>query len=484
MNILEEAGIKASRKPNNDWYFFLFCVILILRVFFWFSPSHAEKVNFIYLWPLAIASAAVLVTRTPELRQWTFALPVFMVIWLWVGCMVNGDPYLLYNRGFILGIFLSFISSFLFIPSQSGARRERGLEWIAILYCALLLMVACLGLFVALTGNTFQTAFSDEAIRMKENRLYFFHYHPNEAASAFVVALYLIMYLFASHKTVWKRIVLVLSGAAVAWAIGFTGCRTAIFLAAAGISAWVFIALDRHPFQNRVWLRWVVRLSISAFVMVGFYFGITLSTNLIVKATPPTAVNTPQSTASTAIHDASKPETVPIQHDQVKQTRDARAFHIQDINTLNRRTEIWQSGLGYLKNHPRAYLFGVPDNIVARIPQQVGRAETHMHNAFIEMLLLGGIPGLAMYLSFLAILAYNGIRLAMYKGSCWGRRFLGIVPLLLAANGITEIYPLFSGNVMDMMYFVISGAVIAFAKDLPPAHKRFRRKAELPHVSA
>lgn len=473
---MEETSIKASKKLHIIWYFSIFAAILVLRVFFWFSQSHAEKIGNVYLWPLVIASAAVLLARTPSLRRWMFALPPLMAVWLWIGCIVNGDAYLIYNHGFILGVFLSFISSFLLVPSLVWAQRERGFRWIAMLYFMLMLLMACMGLWVAITGHAFQTVLQDEAIRMVDNRIYFFRYHPNEVGSAFVVALYLLMYLYTTYKKLLMRIVLVVSSVAITWIIGFTGSRTAIFLAAAGVSALVFMAIEHFSLKNCAWLRWMVGLFVGAVVMITLYFGISLSTTLVDSATSLAAENTAQQSVPAAMEDERGPETPVVLEEQPQQTDDARALQFQDITTFNSRSEIWRSGLDYLKTHPLAYLFGVPDNIVARIPQQVGRAEMHMHNAYLEMLLLGGIPGLVMYLFFLAGLAYSGIRLVIHRELNWGLRYLGFVPFLIAANGVTEIYPLFSGNVMDMMYFVIAGAVITFAMDLLPARKRLLQK--------
>ena len=83
-----EAHIKASEEPNNLWYLIVFFTILVLRVFFWFSPSHAEKISNIYLWPLVISSAAVILVRTPSLRRLKFALTAMMVVWFWISAVV------------------------------------------------------------------------------------------------------------------------------------------------------------------------------------------------------------------------------------------------------------------------------------------------------------------------------------------------------------------------------------------------------------
>ena len=106
---------------------------------------------------------------------------------------------------------------------------------------------------------------------------------------------------------------------------------------------------------------------------------------------------------------------------------------------------------------------------MGRIPQGIGRSEYHLHNVLIEMLLLGGIPGLLLYACFLFTVFKSALRLAFGKDTCLAHRFLAVTPVLLMLNGITEIYPTFSGNVMDMMFFVLAGVVVALGS---PATRR------------
>ena len=470
MNITMHKSIgNPWQRSGAYWYLIVICLFLVLRLFFWFSPSHADKINMVYLWPLAIAAAVLMVAQRLLPLKWQYVLPPLMAGWLLFSCVVNGDAYLIYNRTFILGIFLSNISFFLVIPSLPAENRERGLRGLAALYCGLMLIIAILGCSVAFTGRSFTTVLSDESIHVSQNRLFFFRYHPNEAGSALVVALYLALYLFAVWRKALVRILLVLAGGILLLPIALTGSRTAILLACAGIGIFIFWAIYAYAFRSRIWLRWLVGLAAVAAVVVGMYIGLNASVDLIAGAAQQRSVQStaePAAAPEGATAAASDAETAQ-QTDQVLKAISSRV-QLEDIGTFNMRVGIWKSGLNYLKAHPLTYLFGVPDHRVARIPQEVGRSEMHMHNAYLEMLLLGGIPGLILYALYLLLLVYSGHRLAFYRESSWGRRFLAVIPLLLAVNGVTEIYPMFSGNVMDMMYFAVSGAVIAFSMELPP----------------
>ncbi len=387
-----------------------------------------------------------------------------MFLWLWGSCIINGDAYLIYNRGFILGILLSFVAFFLVIPSLPQPKREHGLQWLAALYCAVMLMVAALGLYVAISGTPFTTPLSDEPIQILNRRLFFFRYHPNEVGSAFVIALYLLLYLFAALRNAFIRIAIVLSALLLALTISCTASRTAIILSSVGVAVFIWMMLMRRCSSRRKWAHRCLGLCISAVVLISAYYGTSLAVKLIRNPEIGMASDTPQADTPMSPQ-ASEPDTTGQENAAQEQPTMRERVQLSDLNTLNMRTEIWQSGLDFMKAHPRAFLFGVPDNVVARIPQRIGRVESHMHNAFLEMLLLGGIPGFALYLSYLALLIYSGFRLSWNRDSNWARRFLGMVPLLLTANGVTEIYPLFAGNMMDIMYFAISGAVIALASD-------------------
>lgn len=453
---------KLPKRYGAYWYLAAIGLILVLRLFFWFSPSHADKINIIYLWPFAIATAALAAQQRLFPLRWQFALPPAMVGWLLLSCALNGDAYLIYNRTFILGIFLSYISFFLVIPSLAPAKRERGLQGLAALYCALMLAVAVLGVTVAVTGRPFTTPLSDEPIYIMQNRLFFFRYHPNEAGSALVVALYLALYLFAAWRKALARIPLALAACVFCLAIALTGSRTAILLAAGGVGALVFFSVYTYAFRSAPWLRWPVGLAAVAAIVVGLYLGMNYSVGLVGKVAQQNA--TPSAAAAPAAQGADPADST------VKAV--SSRVQMEDLGTFNLRVGIWKSGLAYLKAHPKAYLTGVPDNVVGRIPQKAGRTEMHMHNAFLEMLLLGGIPGLALYGLYLLLLLFSGLRIAFARQSGWSRRFLAVIPLMLTVNGVTEIYPMFSGNMMDLMYFAVSGAVIAFALELPPRRAR------------
>ncbi|HPS82504.1 MAG TPA: O-antigen ligase family protein, partial [Candidatus Limiplasma sp.] len=468
--------MEITKSGKHSWigdygYLGVIALLLILRVFFWFSPTHAEKMNTIYLWPLMIASLAlVFYARRQRLPEGS-ALTAGMAAWLFVSAVLGGDPYLELNRTFMLGIVVCFIGCYWVIPTLPAKRRETGLRILSGLYVALMLAIALLGVYAAVSGMSIRTPFSDAAIGVLDARLYVFHYHPNEIGAAFVIALYLLIYFALSTHRVWLKIIYALAGLALYVAISLTVSRTSMMLAAAGCGVCAFWLAYRAFAKRKALLRWAVGGLLLVLVTGIVYLGCIQTIQLVgivsqkarAAASAPSAAVTvaPDGVAASDVAadaasvtpqatPAAAPKAAPVV--RIDESRQ----NISDIGTFNMRTQLWEAGFAYLRQHPLALLLGAPDNVVSRIPATVGRKEYHLHNVMVEMLLLGGVPGLLMYLAFLYVLARRALRLAFAKVSPLAHRFLAVVPILLVVNGLTEIYPMFSGNVMDMMSFAIA----------------------------
>ena len=473
MNVLARDALQWMQKR---WYTLFIALLFILRVFFWFSPSHETKMNITYLWPGVIAAVALVIcTRRKWLPQGS-ALTLGMAAWLLFSCVVSGDPYLEYNRTFLLGIVTCFAACFLAVPMAGPRDYEGTLRLLARVYVGLMVLVAALGIYSVVTATQIRTPFSDDFIGLRGDRLFVFQYQSNEVGSAFVIGFFLALYLAMSGKGALHTLGCILGALVLYGGIAATVSRTAMALAAAGCGVCAFWYGCRALGAKGFWLRWLAALALLLAVTAAAYFSLTqtvgwLSSGMGRTAAIPKAAaeaTAPAGEPGSGQEAAMEAEAQDARPSPERSGSAAQArLGIDDLGTFNMRTEIWQAGLTYLKEHPRTLLLGVPDNVVSRIPRSIGRSVFHLHNAFLEMLLLGGIPGLALYLGFLFVLFRHALRLAFAKASPVHHRFLAVIPVLMTLNGVTEIYPLFSGNVMDMMHFVLSGAVIAFSAAIP-----------------
>jgi len=254
-------NIQGNEKRSwlqDQWFLLVIALLLVLRCFFWFSPTHAEKMSIIYLWPTVIASITLLLyTRRHSLPKGT-ALTLGMVVWLYVGTVLNGDPYLELNRIFMLGILTSFVGCYLAISTLPTQRREGCLRLLSGLYAALMLTIALLGIYAVIAGIAIRTPFSDAAIRVEDARLYVFQYHPNEIGSAFVIALYIMIYFALSSYRLLPKLLAALGGLVLYVAISLTVSRTSMMLAAAGCGVCAFWLAYQGLQHHRAWARWAV----------------------------------------------------------------------------------------------------------------------------------------------------------------------------------------------------------------------------------
>lgn len=450
MNVPENGML---RWIKNYWYLLWIALLFILRVFFWVSPSHAQKINLVYLWPGTITTIVLLLYGRKEKLPQGAALTIGLFAWLLFSCLVNGDAYLEYNHTFLLGVLICFVGCYVAIPTLDPQKREHGFAVLAYVYVGLMLIIAILSIYAAITGVQIRTPFSDASIRITSNRLFVFNFHPNEIGCAFSIAIFLLFYLVTALKNFTGRACGVLACIVLYICIALTVSRTAMIITAVGCGLFAFFCVYHVVSQKKYRGGFLAGTLALAATFVICYFGLTLSIQLVGMAAE--TINVDISSEQSAI----KNTAVVHLYDDRKEYK--------DIGTFNMRTDIWKAGLTYLKENPRALLFGTPDNVVSRIPSTIGRPEFHMHNAFLEMLLLGGIPGFSLFAGFIYVLCRSAIRLVFAKETPLRGRYLATLPVLLMLNWTMEIYPLFSGNVMDMMYFVLASMVISMKKGRP-----------------
>lgn len=94
----------------------------------------------------------------------------------------------------------------------------------------------------------------------------------------------------------------------------------------------------------------------------------------------------------------------------------------RNLGTFTGRTEIWASGLNAIKEKPCILLFGMTDGQAARVPLVLNREIYHMHNTWLEMLLLGGVPGLVLHLWLCVLVVTRCMRLFFAKTSIFSQR--------------------------------------------------------------
>ena len=437
-----------SRETNEKKSTYVLCVggflfILMIRLFFWFSPTHQASMESVYVWPIAVLFTGVALHQAWMNKNHSILLALSIPVWLYITTLLGGDYYLTYNLRFIIGVFLTFGMGYSMLWLVQPKSRNKAFMTVTVGYIVAMTLMGIAGIYATVMRIKLFTPLDTTFLGVMHQRLYAFSYHPNALACAELMALLLTLYVMLAKKR-WIGALLPMAIVQLV-TIYLTVSRTSIILAAFGC-AWCAGVYGFSACKKKVtWLRLMLSFVVGALLFCTVY---GLSSPVASKLS--TLIKTEAS----------------VQMGQTKANKDAHAVverkeELDKLITFSNRTNIWKAGFTYLRQNPKALVLGTPDNIVARIPRKMGVSpEYHFHSVPMEMLMLGGIIGLVLYLAFMFMVAKACYRLFFTRDIPPAVRMLTGLPPLLTVSGLLEIHPALSGNVMDIMFLCICSMVI------------------------
>ena len=495
----EGMGTEPRRISMNRIMIVYVLGIFLLQPLFWMSPEHEAKIRNAFLWPAVFtAFCAILyaVWKNPK-NAGRLAVSLLLPVWLLITNTLNGDPYLLLNQKFIMGVFLTFGVCFpVFILAEPGwlARGLKATGWFAVLLFA---GIACIGVFLAFTGRTYTSPLSDRAIGIFDGRLYVFTLHPNEVACLFVGVLFWAAYLIAAARRPLSRVLLAAACLCLYAGIALTDSTTGKLSTSVGLGLTVMLLLKRYgrgknPLKAVYTV--IIACAVAVIAMAGFS-GVVRAASYALRRPKPAltirmpepivtpvsqereqSVDMPNSIESEGEPSSDAPDSVETKTEPSSDMPDSVEAEALDVvpvardmrpnfGTFSDRTSIWKAGLDAIRNHPRILLMGMTDGQAARVPKTaLNRDIYHMHNAWMEMLLLGGIPGLLLYVLFCVQLVAQCVKVYFNKKQPFSTRMLAIGPAVLLIHCLMEIYPAFAGTAMDMVFALLAGAFTAMSR--------------------
>ncbi|MCL1855492.1 MAG: O-antigen ligase family protein, partial [Clostridia bacterium] len=370
------------RLKTTDWrqrYFTgLHAVFVLLAVFsqlfFLVSPTHAQPVSAAYLWPAAVALLALILYRNRTPRPVGMSILLALSAWTYGTCLLNGDYYLIYHIGFMLGVVLAFGVCYPLFLLMDDNQRALWLRRFAHAVVCSLALTAWLGVYAAVTGTPIVTPLSNEGLGLYtwERRLYLFGQHPNSNACIFSVALFLTLFLMARARS-WKKILYAPACIGLYAAIALTLSRTVMITVGIGFAMLTLLLIVRHAAVLKPALRIgayiAAPLAVAVAVFLCFspvYRGIlSVSDSMSDAGTGLASAEVKNSQAAAALP---KPEPVQQSSGEILE----RTFS-NDIGTLRGRTDIWKIGIDQIKQRPITLLIGMLDSKVARLPLVLGR---------------------------------------------------------------------------------------------------------------
>lgn len=430
----------------------LLCISLVMMA----MPERERLLVYAILWPLAMATMLLLSVSVPKKTTPVIWIGLAMVVWSLICNVLNGDTYLQFNLRYVYGITLAFGLGLCLFPVLSE-KWEKWLPVFLLLFALYVFAIAAISCYACFRDRLIQLPFAEGTIGITLYRLYAFNKHPNEIGCMLVMGLLCWMVLaLRSTRWYWKTVCLLVM-LPICFAISLTVSRTTITLAALALGGFCLVASTK----KHTLVRWIAGLLAMTVIFAGsLWVMMTGIPQILPKAINPVPVEQQNADAATV--------EIQVTHNN---NHIWQRSYTDGIGTFSMRTDIWRAGLQYLKDRPVTLLIGSTDGAVARVPgQMLGRPEYHMHNAWLEVLLQAGIPGLLMMAAVFLRMYFASARLFFGRQNPGWLRVLAAAPVLISACTLMETYPAVSANVYDMMMMLLCGAVIT--ADCQDAHNR------------
>lgn len=399
---------------------------------------------------------AAMVGKKSALAKRNLILGAAMVLWFALAQTVqhiHGEyPY---------GISLWWSAYLLALPfaavTQDG-KRQKGLRVTAVLYIAaalILTLYAVLLLAEALPESLRDTVKWDGARLMAV-------WHPNITACILLIGMAFCLGFFFEVQKTWCKAALIAAAAVQFAAMALTNCRTSILIACAFCAGVVFFCICR-----RSWIRFaagvLAALVVFAAMFVTADFLFEKNQEILTRETAGSTEFVQERSSASA---ASGAEGVVIP------TVNAQGSLLNDLKTLNGRTEIWKAALRAVRDQPSILLKGVRD---------IGPTVTyggnpfpveHAHNSWMEMLVGFGLPGLLMALYFTWIAVKNALILLLREETGMWKKCVAMLTLCLLVTGALEPF-LFTGyvyyNFINVIFFLCTGYLDQWREELRAA---------------
>ena len=116
------------------------------------------------------------------------------------------------------------------------------------------------------------------------------------------------------------------------------------------------------------------------------------------------------------------------------------AGYLENRKTVASRSRIWMAEIRFLMENPKALLFGQPRGAIAENMHRFynGHNESvHLHNGFMQVVAMYGLPGLVLLCSFLFALARKALRVYFTKEMA-PERILTLLLIGIVFDGLME----------------------------------------------
>lgn len=443
----------------------LFYALAMLYMLLDYVPGVALLRSAAVVAPLALAALAL---REGTLRRPVYWIGFAFAAWYGLTRALMGRSVLSFALYHVFALCAVFGLAFPFAAMQrDGDERAASvvlgvlttiigaLAWLSIL-CACTGTLAFLG-----TNGTFGIL----RLGQSGGNYIFMGQNKNFTAALMIAGVFMSLYLWVSRRGKPTAVLGGLCFVGCYAALGMTQSRSARVLLAAFAAMLVGLLYARSRFwRGRLRLLRLAAVFVAACVAV--YAGFSWSVDVITRMA---AQNTAQA------------ETLPTPSPQPEAGGSVprKELNLDTIVTLSNRLPIYRATLQIVADEPGILLTGMNEtSIPSRLRQYLGHEQSHTHNAYLQTLLITGLPGLLMALLMTAMMARMGIRLFFSRQpeATLADRVLAVAVGAMFLHSMMEHY-LFVDNysILNLLFFLMAGYVVERGTRLEPLFPRVKK---------
>lgn len=356
--------------------------------------------------------------------------------------------------------------------------------------CSVFFLIGILGIYLVCSGGNVLRIWNSKIIIQNEYQntgvlrfVEFLGFHRNRSSALFMIALWFALYGFCSYRRFPVRALFIVMACVFYISVAIQHSRSTYVSTSIGLGALAGICLLDRWKSKSVWLKCVCIPVCVAAVVFCAYFGFSLCNTAINALSASPNQNTYEASVESVngedISTQAEPagegngstEAVPyLAEDDTSdpsstELRDKRDF-INDLRTFTMRTQIWDWAFQTIRKDPIILLLGLPEkDIVPTIRNTVetNRTFSHLHNAFLQMLMLAGIPGVLLFITFLVLWGVRVVK-KFFSESSSGFKVLVVLCGTVLVSALIE--PLFSSyaNYASVLFMFAAGITYAESK--------------------
>lgn len=498
----------SRKKPTWQGVFaagvFALFLLDLLRVLL---PIRAEDLYSTYGVVLTAAMAGVYFSRKGLSGPAEIKIFAAYTVWVLLTRWLNRDFYLFVDFRLVLTVLFSFL---LFVVGTvlDSKGRESLLDILTLCYAGLFVLGSAIGLFAAFTNTYLHIPPENVWINIyPDGGMYNLNLFSCASRLGSAVRIYiawaLLVYQLCKRKNVFVRLLLVIGIVISHIAVAMCHSRNiqvSMSVSCGMLAMLVFLKLLKH---KPLALQITVLPVVTALALALCFFSFNKATAAVSYLSAYTAPR------FEAFYDAleSKPDpeyfgivltaeelsamsegAAPAESDAAAKADEGQASAKLDMTdsrkistnkTLSQRTYIWKAGILAVEQNPSIGLYGrlsnnIMDMINRIIREQVAPSvkeyKHHMHNAYMQTLMLTGIFGLLLVILWTIFMVVKMIKL-FFAASPSATLAVKALTVPLAGTFLFNLAEvnIFTGlDISGACFFLIAGVFIAYYRDLTP----------------